>query len=72
MDRISFELQMSPETMMIENLEKYIEKFGEPSYNDLVSYFKNKEKIENILLKCIENSYRIDDILMNQDIEYDY
>ncbi len=72
MDRISFELGISPETMIVENLENYIEKFGEPNYNDLINHYGSKEKIEKILLECVENSNSLEDILKDKEIEYTY
>lgn len=72
MDRISFELGVSPETMVVENLDNYIEKFGEPNYNDLISHYETKEKIEKILIECIENSNSLEEVLKEKDIEYTY
>lgn len=72
MDRISFELGVSPETMVVENLDNYIEKFGEPNYNDLISHYGTKEKIEKILIECIENSNSLEEVLKEKDIEYTY
>lgn len=72
MDRISFELGVSPETMVVENLDNYIEKFGEPNYNDLISHYGTKEKIEKILIECIENSNSLEEVLKEKDVEYTY
>lgn len=72
MDRISFELGISPETMVVENLDNYIEKFGEPNYNDLISHYGTKEKIEKILIECIENSNSLEEVLKEKDVEYTY
>lgn len=72
MDRISFELFLSPDTMEVENLDNYIENFGEPNYNDLINYYRNKEKIEKILLKCIENSNRLEEVLKDKEAQYFY
>lgn len=72
MDRISFELSLSPETMVVENLDNYIDKFGEPNYNDLISHYITKEKIEKALLECIENSNSLEEVLKARDIEYTY
>lgn len=72
MDRISFEIGVSPETMVVENLDNYIEKFGEPNYNDLISHYGTKEKIEKILIECIENSNSLEEVLKEKDVEYTY
>ncbi len=72
MDRISFELEISPETMTIENLDNYIEKFGEPNYNDLVKHYGNKEKIEKVLLECVENSNSLEEVIKDKEVEYTY
>ena len=72
MDRISFELEISPETMTIENLDNYIEKFGEPNYNDLISHYGSKEKIEKTLLECVESSNSLEEVLKSKDVEYNY
>lgn len=72
MDRISFELGISPETIVVENLDNYIEKFGEPNYNDLISHYGTKEKIEKILIECIENSNSLEEVLKEKDVEYTY
>ncbi|MGL5658188.1 MAG: hypothetical protein ACRDDK_03820 [Cetobacterium sp.] len=72
MDRISFELGVSPETMIVENLDNYIEKFGEPNYNDLISHYGSKDKIEKILLECVENSNSLENVLKDKEVEYTY
>ncbi|MGL4977004.1 MAG: hypothetical protein ACRC5G_03220 [Cetobacterium sp.] len=72
MDRISFELSVSQETMVVENLDNYIEKFGEPNYNDLISHYGSKEKIEKILLECVESSNSLEEVLKSNDVEYSY
>lgn len=72
MDRISFELGVSPETMIVENLDNYIEKFGEPNYNDLISRYGSKDKIEKILLECVENSNSLENVLKDKEVEYTY
>ncbi|MGL4567243.1 MAG: hypothetical protein ACRCU6_01795 [Fusobacteriaceae bacterium] len=72
MDRISFELYVAPETMVVENLYNYIEKFGEPNYNDLISHYGSKEKIEKILLECVESSNSLELVLKSNDVEYSY
>lgn len=72
MDRVSFELSVAQETMVVGNLDSYIEKFGEPNYNDLISHYGSKEKIEKTLLECVESSNSLEEVLKSKDVEYSY
>lgn len=65
-DRISFELELSPEDMTVEYLDEYVDKFGEPNYNDLLNRYSTKKKIETKLIESIENNKKIEEIMSEE------
>lgn len=71
MDKVSFELKVSPGDMIVKNLEEYIQEFGEPNYNDLLKC-GSKEKIEKILLECIVKSNSLEQVLKCQHVQHTY